>query len=156
MLINRIVTASSPDTVIEWAAEYGSYGAYETGYEYATISGVYHPVLRPLRVETFLGYALDGDTGMAVTKISYDGAMSEWRYRNASEERVIARPAHPPLLNLPDEDHGHSWGDPVRIQSDEPTRWFHVGKELSAAAAAAAMAEYAIKRLHQSKVQEDK
>lgn len=52
--------------------------------------------------------------------------MSEWRiggWRNRDRDgsqrpdpmRVCERPMYPPHLNLPDEEHGYVWGDPIDL-----------------------------------------
>jgi hypothetical protein len=126
-----------------WTTEYGQYGSYEIGQEYVIRDGLHHLVLRPIRATEFMGYAIDAQgVGSAVTKVSHDGPLSSWRYRNVDGERIITPPSHPPCLSLPDEEHGHRWGDPVIVLSAEPARWYHAGMEISADAAAAGLDVY--------------
>lgn len=127
-------------------------GAYEVGAEYC-IDGdrVVHFVHRAVLQEIFVGYGLvnDADHGIAILRVSHDGPMTPWRYvhhaydRTISPVPIVRLPRECGYLNLPDEDHGWTWGDPIEVPSAEPVRYTAGGREITADAAQAALDAYA-------------
>lgn len=136
-------------TTICTATEYGSDGPYQIGIEYTVGDDrVHHVIRRPIVQQTFVGYGLTPDgVGQAIERVSHDGAMSEWRYcRAGGVAEVTEQPSNPPLLNLPDEEHGHVWGEPIDITSSESVRYFWCGREVPEDEAIEASLAYADSR----------
>ena len=131
----------------------GRDGHWLLGIEFCRDSdGTYHAVRRPIRQEMFVGYGLTSETAaavaVAITRISHDGEMTEWRSTagrapDFDNLAPCARPLNPPFLNLPSDEHGDTWGDPVDIKSNITDR-FSIGsdREISAAESATYLANY--------------
>lgn len=110
--------------------EHGENGPYRIGLEVAvTPDGVHHLVLRPRIREVFSGYEIipNGSTS-ATGRIELEGS-HEWRFEQYGLICAYPTPAHPPFIGtLPDEEHGHAWGDP--IVSEEPYEWLALKQEM--------------------------
>jgi hypothetical protein len=88
------ITNDDADSIVCSTTENGQYGLYKIGVEYCKVLGVHHIVKRPQHCGT-------GET--------------EWRILENGEWVPILEPRNPPLVGLPDEEHGHTWGaDHVR------------------------------------------
>lgn len=96
-------------TEIEFVTEYGANGRYRIGVEYSVDdAGVHHVVRRPVPP--------------AVRTHDGPDQLSEWRVIRSGEVevRVMVPPLSRPRLNLPDEEHGYVWGDPIDMPSTDP------------------------------------
>lgn len=135
-------------TQIEFVTEYGAYGPYKVGVEYTVdAAGVHHTVKRPEYVERFVGYGVFDGQVLAVTAAGHYGPLSAWRMIGSDETeiRVIAQPSNAPRLNLPDEEHGHTWGDPVvaDLPSTDSVKCLVAGRVIDVGAALMALADHA-------------
>lgn len=110
---------------------------------------VVHFVHRPVRREVFIGYGIFGcaDHGLAIMRVSHDGPMTPWRYVSRAYDRTaVPEPTDTTptgYLNLPGEEHGWTWGDPIDVPSTEPVRYTVTGREI-----AEAEAQEALDRFH--------
>lgn len=128
------------------ATVYGQSGPYHVGIEYSTdADGTHHEIRRPLLREQFLGYGLSSeDTGLAIMRISHDGAMTEWRTDYRREGLApCERPYNVPLLNLPDG----TWGESIDIPSTNPPTYFVCDREITHEEAERRLAAYAAREL---------
>lgn len=132
-------------TEIQFATEYGASGPYKVGVEYTVdAAGVHHTVMRPEYVERFVGYGLFDGQALAITAAGHYGPMSAWRMIGSGETevRVIAQPSNAPRLNLPDEEHGHAWGDSIDIPSADPVVCSVAGRVIDTGAVLMALADH--------------
>ena len=140
------MTTNQMTTTTCLATEYGAYGPYQVGIEYTVDADlVHHAVRRPVARRYAIGYGLTPDgVGQAIERISHDGVMSEWRIRRTGAARleVVERISNPPLLSLPDEEHGNVWGDAVDVVTDEPVRYIWCGREIGEDEARRAIAAF--------------
>jgi hypothetical protein len=135
------------DTQTQTTTEHGTNGTYRTGIEYTVdAQHVHHEVRRPIERRIFLGYGADtGDVGLAIIMIDHRGPLTEWRssgWGDHSQMRPVLRPMSPPYLNLPDEEHGCVWGDPIDVPSTEPARFLFRDREITAQEAEALLCAY--------------
>ena len=147
-VVDSIVTLADVAPRFTFSTLHGAHGAWEAGAEYLVDAEyIVHYVRRPMRVEAFVGYGLFDGVGKAILRVSHDGAMSQWRVRSPAYTGAIRVADHLPPgylnLNLPDEEHGWTWGDDIDVPSDEPVRWTVGGREISEGAMHAALAAYA-------------
>jgi len=132
------------DSQFCYATEHGANGPYLVGIEYAVVDGVHHVIRRPVRRRRWVAYAVIDGVETTVSAWSHVGAMSEWRCadHDGTARVVVDPPMSSGCLNLPDEEHGNTWGDPIDVPSTESIRYMGGGGDLDEATVRAGIAAY--------------